>query len=168
MAERMPGPMSGSLTHEETELARNRVRILRLLLLLLASGVLVFAIFAVIFRGNLAFDFPPPVLSLVLGGISIVVGIQSIVIPIIARSRIVAEPEASRANRMEKLCSMWFGTGIAGLALMESAAILNLVAVWLEGNLANLILAGLGLAGMIAQFPTLNRLLDWIEPRVVR
>jgi hypothetical protein len=139
-----------------------------LLLLALAGGVLMFAIFAIIFRGNLDFDFPPPVLSLVLGGISIVVGFQCILIPIFARSRMVAEPEASRANRTDKLCSMWLGTGIAGLALMESAAILNLVAVWLEGNLANLVLAGLGLAGMIARFPTLNRLLDWLEPRLRR
>jgi hypothetical protein len=168
MAEQMPGPMSGSLTNEEIEFARNRVRIFRLLVAALAAGVLVFAIFAVIFRGNLAFNFPPPFLSLVLGGISIVVGIQSILIPILARSRIAAEPNTSRANRMDKLCSMWLGTGIAGMALMESAAILNLVAVLLEGNLTNLVLAGLGLAGMIAQFPTLNRLLDWLEPRLGR
>lgn len=166
MDERLPRNSAGSLAPEEIEIARRRLTLLRSILAGLAGGIIIFAVVACVFGNKLILDLPPAPLSMICAGLGILLAFQSLVFPAIIRRRVVADPGSDRLKQIENLCSGWLGSRVVGMAMMESAAILNLVAVMIEGNLLNFAVGILALGGMVLHFPTRNSLLDWLESRL--
>jgi hypothetical protein len=67
------------------------------------------------------------------------------------------------ARQIQPLVAMHQTRLIVGCALLEGAAFLNVVAYMLEGQLMNLVAAGLLVLMIVTQIPTAGRLISWVE-----
>jgi hypothetical protein len=154
------------------EKLRPNVLTLRIIVAAMATGVLVFAAVATIIRagGNMqpravglitimAFAWTP--VALILGRlVPALMGKQ-------ARANIVSGTGLAASNsEVDLLANQYQTNTIIAIALLEGAAFFNLVAYLLEGHPAALGL-GIGLAIVIlTQFPSAQRMANWIEQQV--
>jgi len=134
-----------------------RIRVMQILTLAMAAGVVMFGVVAVLIVG--ALNEPPDgqlvsLLGLAFAGLAFV--LHLIVPGIIANQNVVADGETD-----------WYAVlqvrTIIGLALLEGAAFFNLVACIFEHNWWSLAVAGGLVFWMLARFPTTTGVEQWIE-----
>ena len=149
------------LTSEQIDALRPGIAQIKLIFVALVSGVVLFGVVAVVFGGPLELVLPPDMLSLILLGISLVTGVQGLVAPGIIRS--AASRKLTPVMTVTRLAGIWNSSTLVGIALLESAAFLNLVGIFMESNVIHLVVAGLFFALMFVHYPGTNRILDWID-----
>lgn len=127
------------------------VRVMQIITLAMAMGVLAFGVVAVLLiRPEVAAE---PMIAYVAFALAIPLAIASFIVP-----RLVVNSQPATVES--------FQTGlIVGLALVEGAAFLNLVAYLIEGQVYSLGMAAILLALMLIRFPTTAGVSDWIEQR---
>lgn len=154
---------STRVTPEQAELLRPRLAQFRLLLAALLAGVVIFAGIAIAFGDGVKVVWPPSMLSLILAGLSVGVALQAFILPLFIRRTASSKLSGDTPERISRLSGIWFSSSLVGAALLESGAMLNIVACILERNTLHIALAGLYAAMMSVHLPTMNRLLDWID-----
>ena len=120
-------------------------------------GVLMFAGIAVVGVGALQEPPKSPLISLIGGGFAVVAFVLHLVVPaLVAKQQI-------RTSGEDGLHGVFQSKTIVGLALLEGAAFLNIVALIVEHNWWSLAIAGGLVFWMLAMFPTRTRVTQWIE-----
>lgn len=162
MIDRRPFAEPTRVSTEQAELLRPRLSQFRILFVALIAGLVFFAM-ASTFAGPGRFVWPPSTLSLILAGASIVIAIQAFVLPVVILRNAGNAPGGDLSERVNQLSGKWFSAKLVGAALLDSCALMNLVGYFIENNLYQLAFAGFYVALMWVHFPTMNRLLDWID-----
>ncbi len=155
------GPLR--ISPEQAELLRPRLAQFRLVFVALVMGVVLFAGVVIAISGNGQFTWPPPKLSMIPGVLSVGVAIQAVVLPGVIRRAVSKTLPGEKFDRIRQLSGSWFSSSLVGAALFESCALMNVVGYLIEHNMLHLVLAGLYVVMMWIHFPTMNRLLDWLD-----
>jgi hypothetical protein len=137
-----------------------RVRVMQILAVALVLGVVVFA--GIVFVTG-ALNQPPQggFLSFFGGGVAAVMIVLHFVVPGIMANN--AAQESSAASDEDRWCGMYQVKLIIGMAMLEGAAFLNLVACMAEHNWWSMAVTGALVLLMLLQFPTRTRVEQWIE-----
>ena len=157
---------------------RQAIRVLQIVVAALAVGVIVFAGVAIshnlgkpaVFGGQ----FQP--LNLMLLGFGVIALAMGVVLPLLVfrgvspqgaiAARLAAHPpEVQRVLLVQARLQM---ATIMGCAIFEGGAFANLVAYMQTGELLNLLLAGVLLAGILLRFPFPGRTMERIEQELQR
>lgn len=164
------------LSREQAELLQPRIRNFRLILLALLVGVAVFAL-VVFLISNISWA-EPEFFSIILFGFTLILIVQAFVLPkFLAKGGIqqLVPPSGKELSEQElqdtmpkKMLGVWFTSNIVRMAILESAAFINLVFAWLEGSGWHLVVALIVLGLMITQLPSKDRVLGWIEDRLAQ
>jgi hypothetical protein len=169
------------ITSEQREHIGKSVLVMQIIVAALAAGVVTFAVVVLVLRSQQEANAPQDN-SLLLSYIGILVSASAIaawmIIPrlLVSRTRQAIsegktpmlddyhEPALTEgAQQIQPLVAMHQTRLIVGCALLEGAAFLNLLAYMLEGQLMNLVAAGLLVLIIVTQIPTFGRLTSWIE-----
>lgn len=138
------------------------VRTLQIITAAMVMGVVLFAVVAVVVIGALS-DLPDGVIiSTIAAGWTVVAfGLHLIVPSLIAKQQLGSvEPQ--------QLPRLYLTKNIIGLAILEGAAMFNVIAVVLEHNAWSLALTGGLLFWMLAMFPTRTRVEQWVETQLMQ
>ncbi len=165
-----------TLNRETVERIRPRIRSFRLIFAALIAGVALFGLL-IIALVALKFDSQFSMLSLIIFGISALIGAQALVIPRMVGvgairqlaptiAKLDPDQTETRFQIVSQTLGVWFTSTLIGVAMLEGAAFMNLVGAFVEGNAWHLVAAGLFLAMMVVFFPSENRVLGWIEQRL--
>ncbi|MCA9179080.1 MAG: hypothetical protein KDB14_31670 [Planctomycetales bacterium] len=76
-------------------------------------------------------------------------------------------PDAEEEQQREALLSQYTTSKIIGSALLEGAAMLNVVAYFLEANPLSLIIAGILIVILMGIIPSRNRIAEWLDMRML-
>ncbi|MGI9519359.1 MAG: hypothetical protein ACR2NP_20070 [Pirellulaceae bacterium] len=158
------------------DLIRPRIRQAKVVFGAMIAGVIL-CMLVVIALVSPGFDSQFSMLSLIIFGISALVGIQALIIPRVvvvgairqlspALAKLDPEQKEARDLIITKTMDVWFTAMLIGVAMLEGAAFLNLAVTFIEANAWHLVAAGLFLAMMVVYFPSENRVLAWIEQRL--
>ncbi len=146
------------------------VRIMQIIVFALVMGVVSFLGVALVVKQG-AFDGEPEILSWLALGIAGVMFVVHLFIPGIAASTALRQINSedirsAEADRRFELIAPIFQTRlILACALLEGAAVLNLVAYIVEPYVGNVIVAAV-LAAMIAgKIPTASKVEFWVQDR---
>lgn len=132
------------------------VRMLQIITGSLVLGVVLMALIAVFAIG--ALENPQGSLLSSLGvGFAALAFVMHLVVP-----AVVANGQLASADR-NRLYGMYLQKTILGLAILEGAAFINLVALMVEHNWWSLAIAGGLVFWMLAMFPTSTRVDHWVE-----
>lgn len=154
------------LSPDQIDALRPRLVQFRLVFFALIAGVVVFAAVVLMISGPLVLELPPSLLSLILIGLGVLTGLQGLVLPLLMRSASSKNPSGQTGETVDRLAGVWFSSSLIGVALLESAAFLNLVGLFMERNPVHLVVAGLFVALMFVHYPATNRILDWMEQKL--
>lgn len=151
----------------------SRVRVMQIITLALAMGIVSFMIVAIVIRQQ---QGQPPATSMVtylaLGYAPIMLILQLSVPKMVSPARKpasssrledLAQPAASGLGDVGMLCNIYQTRLIVAAALLEGAAFFALVAYLTEGNILTLIVAVVMLGCILARFPTVSKVERWIE-----
>jgi uncharacterized membrane protein len=69
---------------------------------------------------------------------------------------------------IEALAMLYQTKTIILASVLEGAAFFNAVAFMIEGDLLTVIAAGLSALGIVSQFPTITRVVNWVEDQLER
>jgi len=131
------------------------VRVMQIITLAMAMGVLMFGLTVLLVMRPEEADQEPFIAYLGFG-LAIPAAIASFVVP-----RIITNSQSPTTETYQ--------TGlIIGLALLEGAAFLNIMAYMIEGTIYSLGVAAVLLVLLLARFPTVVGVSDWIEQRTRR
>lgn len=136
------------------------VRVMQIIAAALVMGVLVFA-GIVLALGSL--NQPPRgnLVSLIGAGLAILCFVLHLLVPgAAARSRAAGVSENADVSVW---CEIYQTKLIMGLAMLEGAALANLVFCIVEHNWWSMAIAGVLVFWMLVQFPTRTRIEQWIE-----
>lgn len=132
------------------------VRVLQIITVSLVAGVLLFGGIAVFGLG--ALDGPPE--GFVVSAVGAVVAGGAFVLHLIIPAAIARQAGTAPAWG---LYGMYLTKTIVGLAILEGAAFLNIIATIIEHNGWSLAIAGGLVFWMLALFPTKTRVAHWVE-----
>ena len=165
------------IQHERSDL-KDRIRSFRIVLLALIAGVGLFAMIVVAVASiNWA---PPGTISLIIFFVTFVIVAQSLVIPRLigksASNQLVSSEKKSAGLPNEshlkesvdlpsKLLGVWFTSNLIGIAMLESAAFINLVFAMIEGSGWHLVVGFALLFVMLLRFPTEDKVFSWVEEK---
>ena len=137
------------------------VRTMQIIAGALIAGVLLFALISVVAIGALSQDSSGTVVSLVGVFLAVAALVMHRVVPSAIEQQ--ARQGASRRLSVDQLAGLFRTRLIVGLAILEGAAMLNVVALIIEHNWWSLGITGLLVFWMLAAFPTRTRVDHWIE-----
>ncbi len=163
MIERRSPASPTRVTPEQAELLRPRLAQFRLLLVAPVVGIAIFSGIVIAVNGVAQFTWPPSTLSLILLGLSVGIAIQAFILPRLMQRNAGNRLTGDTAGRISLLSGVWFSSSLVGAAMLESCAMINIVGYLMEHDLVHIGLAGLFTVLMSVHFPTMNRLLDWID-----
>ena len=138
----------------------SRLLVMQIIAAALPMGVVTFAVVAVIVTGF--FREPPTGQFLSLFGIGFA-GLMFVAHLIIPRQIADAALKSISSSDPEAYYGVYQSQMLVGLALLEGAAFLNLVALIVERNWWSLAVAGGLVLWMLALFPTRTRVDQWVE-----
>jgi hypothetical protein len=169
------------ITSDQRDYLGKCVTVMQIIVGALAAGAVTFAVVVLILRSQQQADGPRDS-SLLLSYIGILGAASAIAAWIIVPRLIVARARqelsegktptladdrgpalTDGARHIQPLVAMHQTRLIVGCALLEGAAFLNVLAYMLEGQLMNLVAAGLLVLMIVGQIPTVGRLTSWIE-----
>ena len=164
------------LSNDQIEALRPRINQFRIVLAALIGGVAVLGA-VVLLIGNGSFPTNFSTLSLVFLGVSVVIVTQAFIIPGIVRNSTMAtltkdpDPDADLSKPSHdafasQQLGVWFTSTLISVAMLESAALINLVGTYIEKNNWHLVAAGVILVLMLSRFPSEDRVISWIEARI--
>jgi hypothetical protein len=151
-----------------------QLRTMRIILLALVLGVVIFFVIAVVMRGQGAQPAPPTPLLTYLGlGLAGVQIVLSALIPGLivtgGRRQLARTPQSAAApDDLRKLLGLYQTRLIVGSALLEGAAFFLLVAYLVEGDLAALGGVVVLVALLLVRFPTRPGLESWLAEQQER
>lgn len=146
---------------------------MRIIVFALAMGVaMTTVIFLAIADGEPADD---PLISYIALGFAVMMVVVWLVVPNLltrhVRHELAGQQAAGTAFEREAtvsdsaiapLLKAYLARLIVGCALLEGAALFNLVAYLVEGSLSNVVVAGILLLLILSHFPTRDRVADWV------
>jgi hypothetical protein len=137
----------------------------------IAMGSLIFLLFALVIRADGNMPEPPetPVLSYVGVGFAVMAFLAVAIIPnrvALSGLKHFTRGQGRVLDTNEEaieLCALYQTGLIVGLAILEGATLLQIIAYLLEGQQLSLIVTATLLMGIILQFPIRQRVAAWIE-----
>jgi hypothetical protein len=155
-----------------------RLPAMQIIMAALCMSVILFAIFLLV-TGTAEEEPELGFLTLAAIGMTVMNAGISFIVPPLAISRhvqTIANGTWQPTNRQDatpntdtgKLLAIYQTALIIGAGLLEGAAFLALAAYMIEGHLAGLAVAGVGLLLMLSRFPTRGRLETWVEDQLRR
>lgn len=157
-----------------TDIAPN-VRVMQVIVLALLAGLGIFG--GIAFALGQTGNTPDNVLTVVGLGAAAVVVVARLSVPYLAAGSLVGkiargEPLDSRATSNDsntkpmseplQLCGVYQTTTIIAAALLEGGGFFNLIAYVVEGNILNLVAAGVLSIGILLLLPTVGGVEQWI------
>ncbi len=162
------------LNQSQIDEIRPKLQLFRLVIGTLIAGVAIFAVVALVFTRP---NFPPQLSAvstvlLALSGILVVNGF--VLPPLVDRATLTQirsdhsqlATAAQQSAALPRLTAAWLNRSLVGAAILEGAALLNLVGMLLEGNAIHLAAAFVVVLLMVFYFPLETRVLSWIEARL--
>jgi hypothetical protein len=158
---------------EEAELVAHKVQVVRLLIIGLWFGVLIAMVMVFVVAGGATAAMPPGLLTTVGLLASLPSLVMALILPRIIGNSAVSmlirtapdQPRGGLAWR-QRLLNVWQSSTIVGVALLEGAALINVILFLAERHVISLIAAAVLAGGMAAFWPTINRAADWLEARL--
>ena len=153
----------------DESLPSERLRAMQIIAFALPMGVVIFlgiVLFLVYGRANA--PAPPqqslPIITIISGVFFLVTGSLSFIVPqFITRAALTQQAAQSEARDANALLGLRQTSMIISIALLEGPAFFALIAFLVEQQPLVLIVPGLALLGMLAQFPTENSVRNWLE-----
>lgn len=148
------------------------VRISQIVVVALGMGIVTFAVAAVFLAGDRE-KAEAGMLTLIAIGMTVACGAMSLFVPhgiVLAQRRRIADGTWQMQGRQVdepvtdsgRLAAVHLTKTIVGCALLEGACFVALVAFMTEGHLVNPIIGALLLLGVLARFPTSDRVTGWV------
>ena len=151
------------LPDEQVAEVRASAGTFKVVFLAMIGGVIMFTIIAVAISRPLELELPPSTMSLIFVGLALVSGIQGLFLPRLLRAAAERTATQDGPAPVEQLVANWFSSSLVGIALLETAAFLNVSGLFVDKNPLHLPLVVVWLALMFVHFPSANRILDWVE-----
>ena len=162
---------------EKSQAEVNRfVRVSQIVVVALGMGIVTFAVAAVFLAGGKE-EAEAGMLTLVAVGMTVVCGGVSLLVPhgiVLAQRRRIVDGTWQMQGRHEdapvtdagKLAAVYLIKTIVVCGPLEGACFVALVAFMTEGHLVNHIIGALLLFGVLARFPTSDRVTGWVTDQL--
>lgn len=150
---------------------RQRVLTLRIVTIGMVSGLLIFGAIALVLKGG-AIAGEPDLVSWLALGLAAVSVLLHLVVPgqLAAAALNSVDPQelqqAGETERFEKVFNVFQMRHIIACALLDGAAVFNVVAYLLTQFVGNLAAAGLLLVCLLVRFPSTSGVQFWVRDRI--